>query len=176
MKRLYISIVAFMMAMVCMAQNATEFLPLSVVVEQQAEPFPAQAKGILQNRLLQLLSNNGVAGLDYLNQFFLTAVVAPVDKDVVAGPPAKVVETMDVTLFIADYLAQNVLASTTMRVKGIGENENRCYLKALSNLNLNNPQIKTFIAEGKEKILRYYDSEAANILKKATYLAAQKQY
>ena len=176
MKRIYISIVAHVMATMCMAQNATEFLPLSVVVEQQAEPFPAQAKGILQNRLLQLLSHNGVAGMDYLSQFFLTAVVEPVDKDVLAGPPAKVVETMDVTLFIADYSAQKVLASTTMRVKGIGENENRCYLKALGNLNLNNQQMKAFVQEGKEKIVRYYDSEAANILKKAAYLAGQKQY
>ena len=176
MKRIYFTIVALVMATMCVAQNATEFLPLSVVVEQQAEPFPAQAKGILQNRLLQLLSNNGVAGMDYLSQFFLTAVVEPVDKDVLAGPPAKVVETMDVTLFIADYSAQKVLASTTMRVKGVGENENRCYLKALSNLNLNNPKMKAFVQEGKEKIVRYYDSEAANILKKAAYLAGQKQY
>ena len=176
MKRCNLLIVCLLAAMSLLAQSNTQFLPISVVVDEQVEPFPATAKVQLQNKLTQLLTKNGVASMDYLNQFFLTAFVVPQTKDVVSSAPMKISETMDMTLYIADYTHKVVSASTSLTIRGIGDTESKCYMSALKNMPLNSPEIEKFVREGKEKIVAYYDYEATNILKKAQFLASTKQY
>ena len=61
----------------------TEYLPISVYAADNAETFPDGAKALIENKLTQLLTRNGIAGLDYLGQFLLTVTTTPIDKDVI---------------------------------------------------------------------------------------------
>ncbi len=175
MKKCNILFACLLAAATLFAQN-TEYLPISVVVEEQVEPFPATARVQLQNKLTQLLTKNGVASMDYLGQFFLTAFVVPQTKDVVSSAPMKISETMDMTLYIADYTNKVVFATTSLTLRGIGDTETKCYMNALRSMPVNSPAIEAFVRQGKEKIIAYYDHEAANIIKKAQFLASTKQY
>lgn len=175
MKKCNILFACLLAATTLFAQN-TEYLPISVVVEEQVEPFPATAQVQLQNKLTQLLTRNGIASMDYMGQFFLTAFVVPQTKDVVSSAPMKISETMDMTLYIADYTNKVVFATTSVTLRGIGDTETKCYMNALKNMPTNSPAIETFVRQGKEKIIAYYDHEAANIIKKAQFLASTKQY
>lgn len=175
MKKSNILFACLLAATTLFAQN-TEYLPISVVVEEQVEPFPATAQVQLKNKLTQLLTKNGVASMDYLGQFFLTAFVVPQTKDVVSSAPMKISETMDMTLYIADYTNKMVFATTSLTLRGIGDTETKCYMNALKSMPVNSPAIEAFVRQGKEKIIAYYDHEAANIIKKAQFLASTKQY
>lgn len=175
MKKCTILFACLLAATTLFAQN-TEYLPISVVVEEQVEPFPATAQVQLQNKLTQLLTRNGIASMDYLGQFFLTAFVVPQTKDVVSSAPMKISETMDMTLYIADYTNKVVFATTSLTLRGIGDTETKCYMNALKSMPVNSPAIEAFVRQGKEKIIAYYDHEAANIIKKAQFLASTKQY
>lgn len=154
----------------------TEFLPISVYAADNSENFPEGAKAMIENKLTQLLTRNGIAGLDYMGQFVLTVTTTPLDKDIIAGPPMKISEKMEMNLYIVDAYTKTIFSSTSFTVRGLGETENKCYLNAISRMPLQTPQIAQFIQEGKEKIIGYYDHEGEALIKKAQYLAKQKKY
>ena len=159
-----------------MFATETQFLPISVYAADNSENFPEGAKAMIENKLTQLLTRNGIAGLDYMGQFVLTITTTPLDKDIIAGPPMKISEKMEMNLYIVDAYAKTIFSSTSFTVRGLGETENKCYLNAISRMPLQTPQIAQFIQEGKEKIIGYYDHVGEALIKKAQYLAKQKKY
>lgn len=175
MKKLFSIFVAALMSATMIAAE-TEYLPISVCAADESESFPQGAKALIENKLTQLLTKNGIAGLDYLGQFVLTVTTTPLDKDVIPGPPMKISEKMEMNLYIVDAYARTIFSSTSITVRGIGETENKCYMNAISHMPLQTPQMAQFIADGKAKIIDYYDHEGEAIIKKAQALAAQKKY
>ena len=131
---------------------------------------------MMENKLTQLLTKNGIAGLDYMGQFVLTVTTTPTDKDVIPGPPMKIAEKMEMNLYIVDAYAKTIFSSTSLTVRGLGETENKCYLNAISHMPLQTPQVAKFIEDGKQKIIAYYDHEGEALIKKAQFLAKKKEY
>jgi len=175
MKKFIFSILFVLLSATLMAAD-TQFLPISVYAADDTERFPQGAKAMVENKLTQLLTRNGVAGLDYLGQFVLTVSTTPLDKDVIAGPPMKIAEKMEMNLYIVDAYAKTIFATTSFTLRGLGETENKCYMNALSHMPLQSPEIARFISDGKSKIIEYYDHEGEMLIKKARMLAKQKQY
>lgn len=175
MKKIFSIFVAALMSATMLAVE-TQYLPISVYAADDSESFPQGAKAMVENKLTQLLTRNGIAGLDYMGQFILTVTTTPLDKDVIPGPPAKIAEKMEMNLYIVDAYAKTIFSSTSLTVKGLGETENKCYLNAISHMPLQTPQMTKFIEEGKAKIIEYYDHEGEALLKRAAYLAGQKNY
>ena len=175
MKKIFSIFVAALMSATMLAVE-TQYLPISVYAADDSESFPQGAKAMVENKLTQLLTRNGIAGLDYMGQFILTVTTTPLDKDVIPGPPAKIAEKMEMNLYIVDAYAKTIFSSTSLTVKGLGETENKCYLNAISHMPLQSPQMTKFIEEGKAKIIEYYDHEGEALLKRAAYLAGQKNY
>lgn len=175
MKRIYSTIIVLMAAVVMMAQD-TQYLPISVAFEEPSEMFPAGAKVQVKNRLTQLLAKNGVASMDYFSQFFITVFAVPQTKDVIPGPPMKISEKLDLTFYIADYTNKVVFSTAQQTVRGIGETETKCYMNALSHININTKEMASFVEEGKKRILDYYEHEAPNMIKKAQMLIKTQQY
>ena len=175
MKKIFSIFVAALMSATMMAAE-TQYLPISVYAADDSESFPQGAKAMMENKLTQLLTRNGIAGLDYLGQFILTVTTTPLDKDVIPGPPMKISEKMEMNLYIIDAYAKTIFSSTSMTVKGLGETENKCYLNAISRMPLQSPQIAQFVEDGKAKIIEYYDHEGEALIKKARFLASEKQF
>ena len=167
---------AMAMMSVAMLAADTSFMPITVIVGDMAEPFPAGAKALIENKLTQVLTRNGIAGVDYQGQFALTAITVPLDKDVLPGPPAKISEKMELTLYIVDMYNRTVFSSTSMTVRGLGETENKSYMNALSRMPVQSEQLTRFVEEGKMKIVEYYDAKAPQMIKKAQVLSNQKQF
>ena len=71
----------FLAALISVSMFAaeTEYLPISVYVADNTENFPQGARDLVENKLTQLLTLNGVAGIDYLGQFVLTVSTTPLD-------------------------------------------------------------------------------------------------
>ena len=175
MKKLF-SICAAALISATMLAAETEFLPISVYAANDSETFPAGAKAMIENKLTQVLTRNGIAGIDYLGQFILTVTTTPLDKDVIPGPPMKISEKMEMNLYIVDAYAKTVFSSTSLTVRGLGETENKCYLNAISKMPVQSKDLASFMEEGKKKIIAYYDHETPNLIKRAQYLAKLKQY
>ena len=175
MKKIFSICIAALLSATMFAAE-TQYLPISVYAMDDQESFPQGAKAMIENKLTQLLTRNGIAGLDYMGQFILTVTTTPIDKDVIPGPPMKIREKMEMNLYIVDAYAKTIFSSTSMTVNGLGETENKCYLNAISHMPLQSPAIAKFVDEGKTKIIEYYDHEGEALIKKAHFLAAQKNY
>lgn len=176
MKRIYMMTLAAVLLMPAMAEQKGASVALSVVVEDMVEPFPATAKAQMQSKLTKLLTQNGMSSLDYMGQFFITAVAVPQQKEVLAGPPVQIAEVMDVVFYIADYQNKTVFATTSVSTKGVGSNETKSYMDGLKRLNLNSPALKAFVEEGRAKIVDYYNSRAEAMFAEAQSLANRKEY
>ncbi|MBR5469435.1 MAG: hypothetical protein IKU78_03100 [Paludibacteraceae bacterium] len=156
------------------AQNNN--LALKVIVADQPEPFPNNAKSQLVNKLNLILTKNGLASADVLNRFFVTVVATPSTKDVIPGPPMQIAQSMDFTFYIADYYTQVIYSTAMLSSKGVGTNDNKSYMDAIKRLNINNSEVASFVKEGKEKIIKYFNENADKMLLEIRTLAKQREY
>lgn len=145
-------------------------------VPDQIEGMPTTARQSLANKLTQIINKNGVAASSFNSRFILTANIIVATKDLTATAPPMQAYTLDVNLYIGDGLDGTLFASTSIQVKGVGQNETKAYMQALNNIKPENPELAAFVQKGKEKIVEYYNSKCDFIIKEANTLASQNKY
>ena len=151
-------------------------IPVSVDVDEQYAKLEAASVGILENQLRRAATASGLNADATYTQFVITAKVDVLDKEVVAGPPANVVQNLGVTLYVADIFHQKTFVSDYVELKGVGKTEEKSLNYALKQLNLQNNRVKTFIQKGKARIIEYYDSQVDYILKDAERAYSMQNY
>lgn len=151
-------------------------LPIAVYIDEGVVNIPASSAQLLTNQLRRVATASGISAYSEASQFVLTASVDQIDKSVTHTAPTKIINKLGVTLYIADVVGQKVFASTYVEVRGIGDNETRSMTNAFGQLTAANQQIKELFAEGKSKIIEYYESQSSNLLKEAQRLAGQQKF
>jgi hypothetical protein len=182
MKKSFLIIGFFLMCFGTFAQNNLDKaddasrIALATVVSDQIEGLTPSAQSNLVNKLNQIASKNGMGGSSINNRFILTANVAVLTKDITATAPVMQAYTLEVTLYIGDGFEGTLFSSTSVTLKGVGETETKAYLAALKNLKVDDPKYQTFIMNGKNKIIEYYNSKCDFLLKEADMLASQNDF
>ena len=110
------------------------------------------------------------------SRFIITANVNVLTKDITPTAPPMQAYTLEVTLYIGDGIEGTAFSSTSITLKGVGETETKAYLAALKNLKVTDPRYQSFIEEGKNKIIQYYNSKCDFILKSAQAQADQDKF
>jgi len=151
-------------------------ITLAAFVPQQIDKMPEAARSMLANKLSQIVTQSGMGGSAMNQRFILTANIVVMTKDITPTAPPMQAFTLDITLYIGDGIEGTKLASTSVSVKGVGENETKAYVSALKGISPNNTNIQSFVEAGKTKIVEYYNSKCDFIIKDAQTLASQKQY
>lgn len=151
-------------------------IALETVVSDQIEGLTPSAQSNLVNKLNQIATKNGMGGGSSNNRFIITANVAVLSKDITATAPVMQAYTLEVTLYIGDGFEGTLFSSTSVTLKGVGETETKAYLAALKNLKVDDPKYQTFITNGKNKIIEYYNSKCDFLLKEADMLASQNEF
>ncbi len=148
---------------------------LSAYVPDQIEQMPDAARNLLENKLNQIVTNNGMGG-GINSRFIITANIVVMTKDITATAPPMQAFTLEITLFIGDAIDGIKFSSHSVTLKGVGENETKAYISALKNLNTNDPQYQSFINEGKNKIIDYYKNKCDYIINESKGLLSQNQF
>lgn len=138
--------------------------------------LPSESKALLETKLSQIASNYGMGASDINPRFIITASVNVISKDIIAGPPTMIVQNIDITLFIGDAFENKILSNLTLSLKGVGNNENKSLIDALKKINPKNKEIESFIEEGKNKIITFYNTQCDLISKEAETLSKQGDY
>ena len=175
-----LSTLSCLMFVVCLhAQEAdapvSGFIPITVVGSAQ-ENVSESTNKFLENKLQQIISQNGLGSADYYGRFVITASFMPVTKDIVPGPPKQFAENIDITFYIVDNFDQKIFSSTTVSARAVDASEEKVLNKAIRSINVKSPKITSFVAEGREKIVNYYISQADRIIATARSLARQRNY
>ena len=150
-------------------------LELTAYVPDQIEGITESARNNLQNKLNQIVTQNGLGGGEN-SRFIITANIAILTKDITPTAPPMQAYTLEVTLYIGDGFTGTLFASTSVTVKGVGETETKAYLAALKNIKTKSPEYQKFIEKGKEKIIAYYNDNCDFIMKNAQTMASGGNY
>lgn len=151
------------------------YLPIAVVAARQ-QNIPEAVNTYIEDKLNQVVIQNGLGSADYYERFVLTASIIPVTKDIVAGPPQKFSENIDITFYIVDNIDKKVFSSTTVSAKGVDASEEKVFSKAIRSINVRSPQIVSFVDKGRNGIIEYYSQQADKIISTALSLAKQRRY
>lgn len=177
MKKIWIILIAlFAISNIYAQAGDASQLALSVFVEENAIQLSPNTKISLENKLKRLLTQNGLSSSDYFGQFFVSCEAVPISKDVIAGSPTRVATNVEFYFTVSDFYNEKVFASTLVKSKGVGENDNLSLSDAVRNIKINTPDMQKFIAEGREKILAYYEANAEKLILKAQAASKQRNY
>lgn len=146
------------------------------VIQPERNEIPQEAAKQLENKMHQLITSNGVADTDPNGRFVITAKSFIVTKDIIGGAPQRVSQKIDFTFMIGDIIENKVFESYTFSAIGIGINENKSYINAITKIKTNSPQFTAFIDKAKDKILQYYAARCEQIILEAKQQAANHDY
>lgn len=146
------------------------------VVQPERNEIPQEAAQQLENRMHQLITANGIADTDPNGRFVITAKSFIVTKDIIGGAPQRISQKIDFTFVIGDIIENKVFESYTFSAIGIGINENKAYINAITKMKTNSPQFTSFVDKAKEKIIQYYAARCEQIILEAKQQAANHDY
>ncbi len=150
-------------------------ITLAAYVPAQVDKMGEAARNMLTNKLNQIVSQNGLGGSAANERFIITANIVTVSKDITPTAPPMTALNLDITLYIGDGIEGTKFASKTISVKGVGSNETKAYIEGIKMIKTNDPSYAAFLDEGKNKIMKYYNTKCDFIIKDAQSLATQNQ-
>ena len=142
----------------------------------QMDGVPKGARKMLENKLNQTITKNGMGGVGMSTRFVLTATVNVLSKDLTATAPPMTALNLDVTLYVGDGVSGALFGSETLQLKGVGKNETKAYISAFKRIKPANPSIQGLLANAKDKIIEYYNGRCDFILKEAKTLEDKGEY
>jgi len=135
-----------------------------------------EAKKLLETKLKEIASVNGMGGSAVNPRFIISASVNTGTKDIISGAPVQIAQKLYVTLFVGDAVSNTIFSSVTISLKGVGTNENKSFIDAFNGINPKNKEVISFLEEGKSKIISYYSSQCDFTAKEAKTLVSQQQF
>jgi hypothetical protein len=157
------------------SQSGSGQIALSIWIPDDTE-LTVDAQRMLQNKVSQIASKQGIAADPGYSRFVFTANVVIVEKYITPTAPPKHAYKMDVTFYIGDGFEGKSFSSCNTAVTGIGDNETKAFMDALKNIKVLNPDYKKFIELGKTKIIAYYNEKCDAIIRESQTLSAAQQY
>lgn len=140
------------------------------------EDLPYEAHKLLTTKLSQIITANGIADNENFVRFVLTAKINVISKDIVAGPPQRISQKLDITLMLGDIEEDKVYSQLTISAIGVGQSYEKSFISAFKNINPKSTAITAFIREGKEKVLGYYQTHCEDLITEAKKHASLQNY
>lgn len=151
-------------------------IALTPVIVNESK-VPVHARQVLTNKLKQIVTKNGLAASAPSPRFMITASTDLLAKEVTATAPVMTVVEVATTLYIGDARTGNLFGSYICEAsKGVGANEHKAYIEVLKRLDVNDPGIQAFVADAKNKIVEYYNTQIEFMLAEAESLAGTEKY
>jgi hypothetical protein len=146
------------------------------VVSNDTKYVPSESKSLLQTKLTQIVTQNGIGNIGD-GRFVITASVTTIDKQVLgAQSPPQILYQLQVNLYVADLVDKNIFATTSITTKGIGINEQKSMMNAISQIQPKNKDIQAFVDEARKKIVDYYNQNCDKIIARAQSNANQRKF
>ena len=148
-------------------------IAITPVVSDELQ-LPAEAKRALNQKLLQMTTQNGFGATS--GAFVLTATVTTIDKQVTATIPAQVIVDLEVSAYIVNLTENFIAAETTFNVRGLEATDTKAQIKAINSINAKSTAVRKFMATAREKIIDYYSGRVTTVVAKAQSLADRGEY
>lgn len=141
-----------------------------------SEKLSESASKLVETKLTQILTANGIAGEMQNPRFAIVPRVQILSKNVTGTAPTMHANSYQVTFYVGDVRSKTLFASTSVEFKGVGETESEAFTVGFQSLKNTDKALQKMIATGKEKIIAFYNAQCETILNEAQTLATQKKY
>ncbi|RLD41173.1 MAG: hypothetical protein DRI86_13915 [Bacteroidetes bacterium] len=131
---------------------------------------------ILESKMLQIVTSNGIGGLGGNPRFIITPVISILKKDVTSTAPIKYSIKYDITFYVVDMITGNVFGTYNTQLLGVDDSENRALLAVFNNIKTNDVKIQSFLKSSQNKIIDYYKNNGDKIIAEANTLNAKEKY
>ena len=159
------------------AQSQGDAAKVAIRVHQPERDFiQGQTRDALENKLLQIATQNGMAANGMGDRFVITAKGNVASKNLVTGSPSKVAEKISLTILVGDVVENKIFGSATLMLTGVGMNEAQAEMAAINTLKPQTSELAQLIANAKEQIVAYYEDNCERIIKDAYAKAARQEY
>jgi len=151
-------------------------ISIAAVVPEQVGSIPSSAASTLENKMRQIVTQNGLGASEYGSRFAILPGMNILSKDITPTAPPQQALTVEFVFYIVDAVSQTIFSQTSVQFKGVGQSEEKALIQVIKNINPKMGQFKGFVEKGKEKIVEYYNSKCDVFLKNAQSLAGQRKY
>ncbi len=158
--------------------SASDFLgkiSLSVMLDEQRESLTIPQRNKIESKIIALASRYGISGRGPSN-FLITPRFEIYNEQMMEGMQNMYVVTVDLNLFIKQAKAGIIYSTLTKQLQGTGYSRNDAITNAISQININDPDVKKFMDEGKSKIISFYNSKCSDILLEAEKYAGTNNF
>lgn len=128
-------------------------------------------KAIVEARLRSVITSMKLVS-GYNSRFVLACKTVPLQTEV-SG--TKMVQQISATFAVGDARTKTCFGTSIVEFTGIGNTEEQALTNALKNIK-NSPQLRKLVDKSKQRIIDYYNNNAASIIRKAQTLVSGKQY
>lgn len=133
-------------------------------------------KSILKNKLLHIISIQGVAGTEY-GAIIITPEVNVVNSNTISGGMRQITSVeLEISVTIRNMITNTVFNTIQILVTGEGYSDSEAKRAAVNKINVSSLEYMQFVKMAKVKITDYYNTNTAAIIAKANTLASQQLF
>lgn len=179
MKRIFIIITICLLTHIANSQSNSEVgkISLSVIMPENVDGLDDSQLSKLETKITQILTNSGIAARGYNNSFVIYPKFAIYETNVVEGGMQNItVVKSELSLFIKQVDNNILFSSISKAIIGSGSTKTAAMTNALSKIDINENDFKTFVENGKNKIIKYYESKCSDIITKSLSLSQKQDF
>ena len=173
MKKFLLTLATLVYSLSAIAQVTDEERIGVTPVMPEYGDIPVAAQNALYSKLQRVITSNGLAE-NTGERFVLTPRVDIIESGVTSA--GMMLLKLEVTFIFGDVIEDKIYGSATVNATGIGNTEEKCYVKAFQVLKPNHPTLANMLNKAKADIVTYYTDNSDFILKNLDRMAAMGQY
>ncbi len=143
------------------SEDEANQISLSVILPDNSDYLSRRALSKIESKIQHIVSKYGISGQGYTNDFLIYPKFEIYDESIVEGMRNIHTVEAEFNLFIKQYRNNKVFASYSRTVTGSGFTKEKAIINAIQKIPVNDPKLKKFIEEGKQKILAYYNNNCS---------------
>lgn len=180
MKKILLIITVFVLSQIVKAQSSSSEIgkiTLSVIMPENVDGLDASQLSKLETKITQIVTNSGIGASGDNNSFVIYPKFAVYETNVVEGGMQNItVVKSELSLFIKQVDNNILFSSVSKVINGSGNSKLTAMTNAISKIDVNDNDFKTFVETGKTKIIKYYENKCLDIITKSETLAKKQDF
>ena len=179
MKRILLIISFFSILQIANTQSTSDIgkISLSVIMPDNVDGLDLSQLSKLETKITQIVTNSGLAATGNNNSFVIYPKFSVYESNIVEGGMQNItVVKCEVSLFVKQVDNNILFSSISKMLSGSGSNKSNALTNAISKININDNEFKTFVETAKTKIVKYYENKCSDIILKSESLSKKQAY
>lgn len=107
-------------------------------------------------KMLEMISQNGIGGLNTVPGFALTAKITPGEKTTTGTAPTKYIAKYEISYSVINTVTGDVYASANQEITGVGNSFQQATRNAVNEIK-NSPEIQAMLSKASTKIIAWFE-------------------